>query len=202
MRVRIAAVFAALLVAGLVAAIPGAQRTHADDQTVSVGNLYFCGPSFEGQVCNTSVTVGDTVTWAHVEGFHTVTECGVNFSSCPKAGGFDSGTLSGGSFQRVFSQAGEYWYECVFHPDQMRGRVVVAALVTPSPTPAPIGEPSAAPQAGAPQSSQTPAPAGIPAAGGSPGPGGETMPVALVAGAALIALAIAVLAVRMVGDRP
>jgi plastocyanin len=188
MPVRLAAFAALLLVAGVAAGIIRSQQVHADDQTVSVGNLYFCGPAFEGQVCDTTVTVGDTVTWAHVEGFHTVTECGANFSPCPKAGGFDSGTLSGGSFQQTFNQAGEYWYECVFHPDQMQGRVVVAELQA-TPTQEPLADATASPVPTATgRSAQTPA--GVPRGGGPPA--NHTGGWPWIAGAGIVLMAVGI----------
>lgn len=122
-------------VIGLAALLLAAGPASADDITVDVGNLYFCSSTFEGGVCESTVTAGDTVTWSVSAGFHTVTQCDAAFSDC--GGGFDSGDLeSGNTFVRTFDTAGTYPYLCEFHPDEMMGRIVVTQP-TPTPTPAP-----------------------------------------------------------------
>lgn len=62
------------------------------------------------------VSTGTTVRWTNnVSLPHTVTNRGV----------FDSGSISkGGTFERTFSEPGNYWYECLYH-QEMVGVVVV-----------------------------------------------------------------------------
>jgi hypothetical protein len=95
---------------------------------ISVGDFYFCDPSFSGSVCETNISVGNTVTWQWVgAATHTVTECDDTFTTCPPAGGFDSGTLgNGATFSHTFNAAGSFEYRCNIHTTQMRGRINVA----------------------------------------------------------------------------
>ena len=50
-----------LTVSGLAIGSPG--RGHAADTTVAMGDFFFCSASFQDAVCDTTITVGDTVTW-------------------------------------------------------------------------------------------------------------------------------------------
>jgi hypothetical protein len=111
----------------------------ARDNPVAVGNLFFCSASLSGQVCETQVEVGDTVTWSNQSGIHTVTQCtDSTFTSC--GSGFDSGTLNQGeAFSHSFPVAGTSYYRCEFHPTEMRGRIVALQPVTPGPSPAATG---------------------------------------------------------------
>ena len=66
-------------------------------------------------VCTTTITVGDTVTWKSVLSFHTVTECDATFATCPVPGGFDSGVLDtavGETFSPTFDAVGDFAYFC------------------------------------------------------------------------------------------
>ena len=167
--------------------------THADTVSIEAGNLYFCDVSHSQVVCETTVTAGDTVTWNNVAGFHTVTECDDSFSTCPPAGGFDSGNLlTGNSFSHTFPSPGVFAYHCTFHPTDMRGRITVEAAptATPTPTAAPTAAPTgtgATPTA-APAGSATPA--AVPRTGAYPGDavGGDSSALAfLILGGALVA---------------
>jgi plastocyanin len=180
--------------------------TQAADVTVEAGNLYFCSPSFENGVCETTIAAGDTVTWDNVGGFHTATQCDASFTTCPPAGGFDSGTLStGGTFAHTFATAGTYPYYCALHPTAMRGRVIVQAVQTATPAPDAQTTATAAPGQTAAAGNQstgaggtgTPGPVagGIPSAGGPAGVSeGEYSLLALLAGVALAAFGGAVVA--------
>lgn len=132
----------------------------AKDNPVTVGAFWFCSSSQANQVCETAVVTGDTITWTVQAGTHTVTQCAdSSFTNCG-TGGFNSGTLNtGGTFVQTFSAAGTSYYRCEFHPTEMRGRIVAAQAVTPSPTPAPSGAATASPTA---------APS-LPSTGGAPG---------------------------------
>lgn len=159
----------------------------AADIPVAVGNIYFCDQSFQGQVCETTVSVGDKVIWTVQAGSHTVTECSAAFATCPLTGGFNSGTLNQGQqFEHTFNSAGTYSYECVFHSPVMRGRIVVQAQVTPTPTPSPAPSPTpSGTAAGTASPTRSPTPAAVPATGGEPSAGGAGLPIepAIIAGA-------------------
>lgn len=150
-------------------ALPGALQAQST-VTVESGNLYFCGPSFQNEVCDTTITAGDTVLWDNVEGLHTVTQCNEDFSVCPPEGGFDSDVIGpGDTFSVTFSDPGTFYYWCALHPIEMRGRVIVQEA-TPAPTEEPTAEPAPTPegQTAAPTADPTPTPGGIPPTGGPP----------------------------------
>src|SRR3990172_517710 len=112
-----------------------------------------------------TLTVVFTVTWNNVSGFHTFTECDDTFSTCPPAGGFDSGNLlTGNSFSHTFDSPGAFEYLCSFHPTDMRGRITVQAAPTATPTPVPTAAPSGTAAPTSPGAS--PAPGSLPRAGG------------------------------------
>ena len=184
---------AGVTVIAIAAMLAVSSPTHADTVSIEAGNLYFCDVSHSGVVCESTVTAGDTVTWNNVSGFHTVTECDDSFSTCPPAGGFDSGNLiSGNTFSHTFPSPGVFAYHCTFHPTDMRGRITVesAPTATPTPTAAPTAAPTgtgATPTA-APAGSATPA--AVPRTGGYPsdGVGRDSSALAfLILGGALVA---------------
>ena len=168
----------------------GPINVRAAQVNVDVGNFYFCDQSFQGGVCETTVNAGDTVVWSVSAGTHNVTECDASFATCPMSGGFVSAALGQGQqFQHTFDAAGTFYYECTFHPQGMKGRVVVQAAqatATPSPTPAPTQ--TAAPTTAA-SATPTRTPAAVPATGGEPS-GGAGLPFELtVIGGAIAASA-------------
>ena len=124
----------ALLVAGLSFGPAGLAKAAPSAATVTVdaGNNWFCNPSFQNGVCDTTVAVGDTVTWNFVGTFpHTATACTSDFATCTAAQGFDSGNKTQGqTFSATFTQAGTFPYRCNVHPAQMRGRIIVRAATT------------------------------------------------------------------------
>lgn len=135
--------------------------------TIAVGDLWFCGQSFQGGVCDATITAGDAVVWnfAGAAIMHTVTECG---ASCDSPSGnpiFNSGRVSNsGTFSFSFDAPGTYLYHCEVHPTQMRGRIVVQAATATQPSGA--TPPGSATPAGA---TQTPAPGGgLPTTGQGP----------------------------------
>jgi len=159
---------------------------------VDVGDVYFCAPSFSGGICETDITVGDTVTWQWVGALlHTVTQCDPSFTTCPPAGGFDSGSSqTSGTFSHTFSTAGSFEYQCNEHFAGMRGRINVAAQATPTATAVTTSSPA---QTGgnptaSPAGTQTVAPAAVPSTGGDAGGGGSSwlLLAALVGGVVLI----------------
>jgi plastocyanin len=161
-----------VVIAGAMVAVvsSGTPRTTAVDASVEVGDLYFCAPSFQDSVCETSITAGDAVTWVLVGNFHTVTQCTSGFAQCPDSGGFDSGVLNQGqTFQQNFPNPGTIEYLCLVHPQNMRGRIVVSAP-TPVPTPSPSLSGAVSPTITpvAQNGDQTDSPAAVPAGGGAP----------------------------------
>jgi plastocyanin len=132
----------------------------AKDNPVNVGPFYFCSEDFMGEVCETDVTAGDSVTWTVTGGTHTVSQCtDQTFATC--TGGFDSSTVHpSDTFVHTFAEPGTYYYHCDFHPTEMKGKIVVAAATgTPTPTlpPSSTGTPAATTAAA------------LPVTGGEPG---------------------------------
>ena len=170
---RSAAVLAALGLALLGFSALSLTNASAANQTIDAGNVYFCSSAFQDGVCETNITAGDTITWSVSAGIHTVTECDASHTVCPPpGGGFDSGQDPlgvGQTFAFTFATPGTYNYYCAIHPSDMRGRVIVAAQVTPAPTPTPAPTSpgaTAAPTTAAP--AQTAVPASVPKTGGPP----------------------------------
>lgn len=203
MRCNTLAVVAAVGIAAAIATgflmAPG----NADAQstvTIESGNLYFCDPSFQDGICETTIIAGDTVIWDNVAGIHTVTECNEDFSVCPPEGGFDSGLLTDGdTYTLTFTSAGVFPYWCALHPIEMRGRIIVQEP-TPTPSPPPAEEPTPTPegQTPGPTPEATSTPAGVPATGalGPVAGDGSIWPaIALLAGLSL-AIAGAGIALR------
>ncbi len=145
---------------------------HAATTQVNVGNYYFCVAADSGQVCETDITAGDTITWSVETGTHRVVQCtDSNFTACPPTGGFDGGNFSTGqTFSHTFATAGTYFYKCQIHPAEMMGKVVVAAAATASPTVAPTAAATAA-QTAAPTATA----AKVPSTGGPLASGGADL---------------------------
>jgi plastocyanin len=102
----------------------------AANHTVNVAGLTF-SPSV------ITITVGDTVEWMGLNGFHTVTSVGGSFPDSP------SGAMT---HTVTFSQTGTFDYFCVPHQGLgMTGRVVVQPATSPTPTTTP--NPSVTPAA-------------------------------------------------------
>ena len=96
--------------------------------TVAVGDIWFCGPLFQGEVCDTTIEPGTTVQWdfGPAEAGHTVTDCGESCSSPTLSPQFDSGVIADGStFEYTFDSPGTYLYYCQIHPTLQLGRIVV-----------------------------------------------------------------------------
>jgi len=188
-NVFVSTVSTALLAAGIVWVV--AQPAGAATDQVEAGSNYFCAPSFENGVCTTTVTAGDTVTWNIVLGIHTVTECDSTYTTCPVAGGFDSGVLEPPeTFSQTFDTAGDFAYYCAIHPVQMRGVISVVAAATETPTPTPDATASASPTpettAGA---SPTVRPAAMPTSGGEPLTDGVSLQALVLAVGGALAVA-------------
>src|SRR5947209_8781748 len=104
LTVKIAAIAVTLTVVGLA----GNGQTSAATATVNVGDFWFCNSTFSGSVCPTSIKTGDTVTWNWVgSASHTTTACSDGtFTTCGAAQGWDSGSMSTGTFSHTFNSAG------------------------------------------------------------------------------------------------
>jgi plastocyanin len=200
-RLRLAAVQACLSLAilALMAFALMSKSASAAGVSVEAGDYYFCSPAFHYAVCETDITVGDTVTWNVLAGRHTVTECTSSFATCPPTGGFDSGFLvTLQTVSQTFDTPGTYSYHCQLHKNEMKGTIVVSAA-TPAPTPAPTLEQATATEAPTPESpTPSPSAAALPKMGGtSPGSGTNTPQYVLLAlgmallGGAGLAFAIA-----------
>ena len=195
---RFAAAFAAAgglltaLAAVLLLPLGGAALAQPATTTIAVGDLYFCAPSFQNGVCETTVNEGDTVEWqfsANVQ--HTTTECSDDHDTCSAPHLWDSPVLSSGSFPFTFDTPGTFLYRCQLHPGQMRGSITVVAVAEPSPT----AQASAVPSGGG----ATPTPAAqaraVPSGGGvPPADGGAALSWGAVAGGAMLIVAAAALA--------
>lgn len=125
------AIIALLLVAALALLWRADETASAGglaDVTIAVGDVYFCAPAFQGQLCETEVSAGDKVLWdfSPAQEGHTVTECGADCSNPTVTPLWDSGFVAGGgSFQFTFDTPGVYNYICLIHPFAQMGRIVV-----------------------------------------------------------------------------
>ncbi|HEY1251874.1 MAG TPA: plastocyanin/azurin family copper-binding protein [Thermoanaerobaculia bacterium] len=99
-------------------------RPQAQTITVNVGEggLRFVDQTSGGNT--THVHVGDTVKWVWVGGSHSTTS-GTCSGGCRADGLWDSGTGSGKTFSKQFTQAGTFPYFCIPHGAVMTGTVVV-----------------------------------------------------------------------------
>lgn len=177
---------------------------------ISVGDNWFCAPSFRYAVCPTTVTAGETILWNYAAGVtqHTVTECDAQFIFCPNQGGFNSGYFAvGNSFRHTFNEPGTFYYRCNVHPSDMRGSVLVQPQPTPTPSLSPSPQPSPSPSAIVPTPSATlsqgdtmtatSSPAAVPAGGGQPPREGNAAAATWYAVAAgLLFVAAAAIALR------
>jgi hypothetical protein len=99
-------------------------------ETVAVGDIWFCAPTFQGEVCDTTIKPGTTVQWdfSPALGGHTVTECGASCSNPTISPLFDSGFIDDGStFEYTFDTPDTYLYYCAIHPTLQLGRIIVVS---------------------------------------------------------------------------
>jgi plastocyanin len=133
-RKNAAVVLCALAATGLMA-VPPAQAANA---SVTLQNIRFTPD-------DVSVSVGDTVTWTHMDGStpHTVTADDGSFNSSPNCDASTGiGCMTGGAkFNHRFDQAGTVSYHCNVHPN-MTGVVRVGPAPGPQPTPQPAPSPA------------------------------------------------------------
>jgi len=153
-----------LIAVASVALSGGSDAGAQSSVTIGVGDVWFCGPSFQDGVCETTVTAGGPVEWQWVGSApHTTTHCADDFTNCRGPREWDSSPeTTSGTFSHTFGpeDAGKtFLYRCQIHPVQMRGRITVVAPRAPTPTPTPFPQPSpqASPQP-SPQASPQPSP--------------------------------------------
>jgi plastocyanin len=153
------ALLAAAAAAALLAlAAPGASAQ--SDVTVAVGDIYFCASDYQGGVCDTEITVGDTVVWDFAGATlpHTTTACGASCDAPTASPLWNSGVLTGsGTFAFTFDEPGNYAYYCQIHPALQRGRIIVADDATPLPPVDLAAPPTSTPGPGLPPGGQGPA---------------------------------------------
>ena len=208
MRFAASLAVGAPLIALAVAVLPAGRGALAQPvtTTVQVGDFYFCSPSFQNGICETTVNAGDTIEWQFAgNALHSTTGCAENFDNCQQPHVWDSPFLVSGSFSFTFDTPGTYLYRCQVHPNEMRGSVTVLAQATPTPsataTPSPAAgtaNATATPSPAADTATATAAPAGgrpvaVPSGGGAP-PGSQASELewlGAVAGALLAAAAVA-----------
>ncbi len=127
---------------------PGAAQASDGNVNVAVGSLFFGttgsatwnGTGDPGTFEETTIHVGDSITWTPWSDTHTVTGCDPNtfWVSCNGDAPIGNSGSQGSAFSwgpRTFNTAGEYPYLCTLHPGFMRGKIVVQA----APTPASVG---------------------------------------------------------------
>ena len=164
----------------------------AAQESVPVGDTWFCDPTWQDAVCPATIPAGTTITWdfSGASLTHTVTDCGASCESPTASPAFDSGAVSGGTFSHTFDIPGTYLYHCEVHPQQMRGQIFVAGPDTPGP-PTPT-VPSVGPTVVTVTpavATLTPTSAGLPASG-SGGSQGSGSTVWAMTGAAVVGLAL------------
>ena len=166
-------VLLAAVTAGCVAFLGTATASAQETITIPSGDFYFCAPSYQGGVCETTITAGDTVVWDFSASLtpHTTTECGASCDSPTSAPLWDSGLIDRGTFSYTFTQPGTYLYFCRVHPLLQLGRMVVQAA--PEPTqPPPIVD-------GTPRPTNTPG-AALPSTGQGPDAGDGWWPLVVL----------------------
>jgi hypothetical protein len=200
--IRSAAALVALLALGTALLVGSPHQAAAATTTITVGDFWFCNASFAGGVCETTIQAGDTVVWdfSQAANQHTTTECGASCDSPGSMPLWDSGRMSGGTFQFTFTQAGTFLYHCQVHPAQMHGRIVVQAAPPATSTSPPAT--STVPAAGqTPSVAFTPTPIsipvvsdGLPTSGQGPQPASDSwwlLGALAAVGAASLGLALA-----------
>jgi len=93
--------------------------SHATTDTVRVSNNKFTPATV-------NATVGDTILWIWVEGFHTTTSLGIPAGAEPWNGDL---TTAGSSFKYKLTKTGTYNYWCAIHESAMEGSLQVTEIL-------------------------------------------------------------------------
>jgi plastocyanin len=126
----IAAMLVMLVALASAALLGRSDSAQAQQQTtIAVGSFWFCDASHSGNVCETTITQGDTVVWDFSSAMATHTTTGTLW---------DSGNMNTGTFAFTFNDAGSYDYHCNVHPTLMMGRIVVQAAAPEATATAPL----------------------------------------------------------------
>ena len=150
---RLAAILAVVATAAVWSQQSGPPTATAQETAgVAVGDIWFCNVSFYLGVCETTISVGDTVSWDFGPALlpHTTTDCGADCDDPTATPLWDSGlVVDGSTFEFTFDTPGTYLYYCAVHPTLQRGRIIVQqdlpSTSTPPPTQPPIPTPTATP---------------------------------------------------------
>lgn len=124
----------AVTIAGIaLSGFAGTSAAGGGETRIYVGDIYFCDPSYNNGVCETTIQAGDTVIWdfSPAEIPHTTTECGASCDDPTETPLWDSGVILGNeepnTFSFQFDEPGVYLYYCHIHPFQQRGKIIVEA---------------------------------------------------------------------------
>ncbi|MCH8065457.1 MAG: hypothetical protein IIC90_06475, partial [Chloroflexi bacterium] len=116
--------------------------------TVAVGDIWFCNEPFYFDVCETTISVGDTISWdfSPAQLPHTTTECGADCDNPTATPLWDSGlVVDGSTFEFTFDTPGTYLFYCTVHPTLQRGQIIVQQDLPPTSTPTPTQPPTPPP---------------------------------------------------------
>ena len=154
-RANFASLLASAFVIAAVAALAvlSARGNHAEAGTpitIEVSNFKFCTP---GQIpcpdapldTTVAASVGDTISFQLVIGFHTATNCTDGTFAVCTGNLFNFGTGAGDWLIPASANNSNVYFRCNVHPTVMRGLIVVGSPVTPTPTPIPPPPPTPTP---------------------------------------------------------
>ena len=92
---------------------------------------WFCIPTYQGGVCPTTVSVGDTVQWnfsGDIYSAHSTRHCSDGCDATPSGTPlWDSPTATVQTYSYTFDSPGVYPYQCEVHPLLMQGEITVVA---------------------------------------------------------------------------
>ena len=99
----------------------------------TIGQTWFCSIAYQGGVCPTTVSVGDTVQWnfsGDIYSAHSTRHCSDGCDATPSGTPlWDSPTATVQTHSYTFNSPGVYPYQCEVHPLLMQGEITVVAGV-------------------------------------------------------------------------
>ena len=169
-----------LLVVGVFLVLSSAPAAAQQVTTIDVGDTWFCNSSFQGGVCETTISAGDTIAFdfSGASLSHSATDCGADCSNPTGSPAWDTEIVSDQTNPEgfpvvidAFDQPGSYPYYCQVHgASLMQGVIIVqAAGQQQQPTAT-----SPAPGATAPTATAPLPVSGVPATGAGPGDGASS----------------------------
>jgi plastocyanin len=110
-RIFVISLFVLIAVSGCLSEKTEVVETPASDNLIEIKNFGFSQASI-------TISPGETVSWINMDRVsHTATAI---------EGSFDSGTLGkDDTFSHTFSERGTFNYLCNFHPNTMKGTIIV-----------------------------------------------------------------------------